>query len=92
MLLELLDALGIEADPVLVSNGTSTDGLDARLPNPGHFHHVLVRARIAGEEYWLDGTFPAVVEGTSEPAAKCPACPRTCSRTDAKVPGDDKAA
>lgn len=67
MLLGLLDALGIEAEAVLVNNGTTTDGLDTRLPNPGHFDHVLVRARIDGEEYWLDGTLPAVAEGGREP-------------------------
>ncbi|MEE4207289.1 MAG: DUF3857 domain-containing protein [Erythrobacter sp.] len=67
MLLALLDSLEIEAEPVLVSNSTTTDGLDARLPSPGHFDHVLVRARIADEDHWLDGTLPAVIEGRPDP-------------------------
>jgi len=67
MLLALLDALGIEAEAVLVNNSTNSDGLDQRLASPGHFDHVLVRATIEGEDYWLDGTLPAVAEGSSEP-------------------------
>lgn len=55
LLLGLLRALGIEADPVAVS-APSGDGLDGRLPAAGLFNHVLVRAIIAGRTYWLDGT------------------------------------
>jgi len=61
MLLGLLNALGIEAEAVLVNNSGGDDGLDARLPNPGMFDHVLVRATIGGRKYWLDGTMPDVV-------------------------------
>lgn len=61
LLLALLRELGIEAQAVLVNNGTSDDGLDERLPSPRMFDHVLVRARIDGKAYWLDGTLPAVV-------------------------------
>jgi hypothetical protein len=32
------------------------DGLDQRVPAAAQFNHVLVRARIAGKAYWLDGT------------------------------------
>ncbi|MFL0357141.1 DUF3857 domain-containing transglutaminase family protein [Erythrobacter sp. GH1-10] len=67
MLLALLDELGIEAQPVLVNNSASTDGLDDRLANPGLFDHVLVRARIGGEWIWLDGTLPEVIEGRGAP-------------------------
>lgn len=55
MLLALLRALQIEAEPVLV-NTLGDDGLDARLPSPAIFNHVLVRAKIGGASYWLDGT------------------------------------
>lgn len=61
MLLALLARLGIEAEPVLVNNSGLDDGLDERLPNPEMFDHVLVRARIGGVSYWLDGTLPPVV-------------------------------
>ena len=67
LLLALLDELGIKAEAVLVANG-GDDGLDQRLPNPGMFDHVLVRARIAGKLYWLDGTLPAVVPPTLSPS------------------------
>jgi tetratricopeptide (TPR) repeat protein len=51
----LLNGLGIEAQPALV-NSAEGDGLNERLPTPGAFDHVLVRARIGGRTYWLDGT------------------------------------
>ena len=55
LLLALLNALGIKAEPVIVSVGGG-DGLDQRLPMVSLFNHVLVRATIAGQIYWLDGT------------------------------------
>lgn len=55
MLLALLRELKIDATPVLV-NMLGGDGIDARLPNPGMFNHVLVRAKVGGQSYWLDGT------------------------------------
>lgn len=67
MLLALLGELGIPAEAVLVNNTESTDGLDQRLANPGVFDHVLVRAKIAGQSYWLDGTLPGVIEARGEP-------------------------
>ncbi|MCK0128875.1 DUF3857 domain-containing transglutaminase family protein [Erythrobacter sp. F6033] len=70
MLLALLDQLGIEAEAVLVNNNFSTDGLDKRLASPGAFDHVLVRATIDGEAYWLDGTMPPVIEGRTKPFFK----------------------
>jgi tetratricopeptide (TPR) repeat protein len=51
----LLRELGIEADPVLV-NTESGDLVANRLPAMGAFDHVIVRARIAGRSYWMDGT------------------------------------
>ena len=55
LLLALLRGMGIEAEPVVVSTAAG-DGLDARLPLSELFNHVLVRARVAGRTYWLDGT------------------------------------
>jgi transglutaminase-like putative cysteine protease/tetratricopeptide (TPR) repeat protein len=55
LLLALLDQLGIEAEPVLVSS-IGGDRLPELLPMAAAFDHVLVRARIDGAYYWLDGT------------------------------------
>lgn len=66
LLLALLRELGIEAEPVLVNNSGADDGLNQRLPSPRMFDHVLVRARIDGKAYWLDGTMPAVVPPSQE--------------------------
>ncbi|HEX7694305.1 MAG TPA: DUF3857 domain-containing transglutaminase family protein, partial [Sphingomonas sp.] len=55
LLLAMLRALGINAEPALVS-ATEGDGLDLSLPLPGRFNHVIVRATIGGKVYWLDGT------------------------------------
>ena len=54
-LLALLHGLGIDAEPVLV-NATLGDALSERLPGLSLFNHVIVRARIDGRSYWLDGT------------------------------------
>jgi tetratricopeptide (TPR) repeat protein/transglutaminase-like putative cysteine protease len=55
LLLALLRGLGIEAEPVAVS-AVHGFGLDELLPGVQPFDHVLVRAVIGGETYWLDGT------------------------------------
>lgn len=55
LLLALLRELGIHGEPVLV-NSKGGDGMNERLPDPELFDHVLVRATLAGNEYWLDGT------------------------------------
>ena len=55
LLVAILRELGIAADPVLVSS-TAGDGLDERLPTITQFDHVIVRARIAARDYWLDAT------------------------------------
>ena len=67
LLLGLLAELGIDAEPVLVNGSGGDDGLDERLPNPAMFNHVLVRARIGGASYWLDGTLPPVAEPSAIP-------------------------
>lgn len=67
LLLALLGELGIAAEPVLVQNGGADDGFDARLPNPGLFDHVLVRATIDGKKYWLDGTLPVIASASLAP-------------------------
>lgn len=55
LLLGILHALGIEAEPVLAQVKLG-DMVEDRLPMVGLFNHVLVRAHIAGKDYWLDGT------------------------------------
>ncbi len=55
LLLALLGELGVEAEPV-AANAFSGDGIDQRLPMVGLFNHVLVRAHVGGQAYWLDGT------------------------------------
>ena len=54
-LLALLHGLGIDAEPVVV-NALVGDSLNERLPTLTGFNHVIVRARIDGHSYWLDGT------------------------------------
>jgi tetratricopeptide (TPR) repeat protein len=54
LLLALLHALDIEAEPVAV-NTVDGDVLGSALPMIAAFNHVLVRAVIAGKTYWLDG-------------------------------------
>ena len=67
LLLALLSALGVEAEPVLVNSDGADDGLDQRLPSPQFFDHVLVRAHIEGQTYWLDGTLPPVAAPSVRP-------------------------
>ncbi|MDG2528739.1 DUF3857 domain-containing protein [Caulobacter endophyticus] len=55
LLLALLRELGVEAEPAIVST-TSGDGMDERVAAAGQFNHIIVRARIDGKSYWLDGT------------------------------------
>ncbi|HEU0099714.1 MAG TPA: DUF3857 domain-containing protein [Allosphingosinicella sp.] len=53
LLLALLDRLGIEAEPMLVSS-QNDDRLKEQLPSLLLFDHVLVRARIGSKTYYLD--------------------------------------
>jgi tetratricopeptide (TPR) repeat protein len=55
LLLALLDRLGIKAEAALV-HSSQGDLLASRLPSFNAFDHVIVRAEISGEIYWLDGT------------------------------------
>jgi tetratricopeptide (TPR) repeat protein len=54
LLLALLRALDIEAEPVAV-NALAGDSVGTALPMVAAFNHVLVRAHIRGKVYWLDG-------------------------------------
>lgn len=67
LLLALLRELGIEAEAVLASNSGADATLPDRLANPGMFDHVLVRAKVGGKRYWLDGTMPEVIQGREQP-------------------------
>jgi hypothetical protein len=67
LLLALLAELDIDAEPVLVNTSGADNGLDERLPSPGLFDHVLVRARVDGKPLWLDGTLPLVAAPTPTP-------------------------
>ncbi|MGH6786524.1 MAG: DUF3857 domain-containing protein [Novosphingobium sp.] len=67
LLLALLQELGIAAQAVLVNNSGNDDGLDQRLASPGMFDHVLVRAVIEGQTYWLDGTLPHPYAPSTDP-------------------------
>lgn len=55
LLLALLHELDIDAHPVAVHSSLG-DAVTERLPLVAAFDHVLVRAQIAGKDYWLDGT------------------------------------
>ena len=55
LLLSMLRAMDIEAEPVLVRS-TQGDVVSELLPMPAAFDHMIVRAVIGGKEYWLDGT------------------------------------
>jgi tetratricopeptide (TPR) repeat protein len=59
LLLTMLRELGIEAEAVLVRT-QGGDALPLLAPMPGNFDHVIVRARIGGTNYWLDGTTSGV--------------------------------
>jgi tetratricopeptide (TPR) repeat protein/transglutaminase-like putative cysteine protease len=55
LLLAMLQAMDIEAEPVLAHTALG-DFVAERLPSAAAFNHVLVRATIGGESLWLDGT------------------------------------
>lgn len=55
ILLAILDELGIEAEAVLASTNRG-ELVATSLPLPGAFNHVLVRATIDGQQYYMDGT------------------------------------
>lgn len=51
----MLRALGVEAHAALV-NTNLRHGIEGWQPAPGAFNHVLVRARIGRDVYWIDPT------------------------------------
>ena len=55
LLLAMLQAMGIDAEPVLASSQLG-DWVPERLPSAAAFDHVLVKATIDGRDAWLDGT------------------------------------
>ena len=55
LLLAVLRELGIPAEAALV-NSRGGDGINERLPTPGLFDHVVVRARLGDTTHWLDGS------------------------------------
>jgi tetratricopeptide (TPR) repeat protein len=55
LLVAVLRELGLDATPVLVSTNHG-DGLENRLPSLALFNHAIVRLRLGGRVYWLDGT------------------------------------
>jgi transglutaminase-like putative cysteine protease len=55
LLVAILRELGVEAYPALVHTLTGRV-LDASLPSPTAFNHVIVRVILKGEGHWLDPT------------------------------------
>lgn len=68
LLMALLNELGIPSEAILVNTKGLDDGLEQRLPNPEMFDHVLVRSRIGGADYFLDGTLPHVAVPSVRPS------------------------
>ncbi|MBX7527061.1 DUF3857 domain-containing protein [Qipengyuania vesicularis] len=54
----LLSEMGIDSQVVLVQT-RGGDAVAELLPIPGNFDHMIVRARIDDQDYWLDGTSTA---------------------------------
>ncbi|MGE5953366.1 MAG: DUF3857 domain-containing protein [Qipengyuania vulgaris] len=54
----LLNEMGITSQTVLVQT-RGGDAIPELLPVPGNFDHMIVRATIGGQDYWLDGTSAA---------------------------------
>ncbi len=55
LMVTMLNALGVEAQPALV-NTSLRRGVRDLQPTPAAFNHVLVHTRLDGCEYWLDPT------------------------------------
>ncbi|MBS0332049.1 MAG: hypothetical protein JSS35_04730, partial [Proteobacteria bacterium] len=69
LLLALLHALDIEAEPVLANIGQG-DLVAVRLPAPEAFNHIFVHAKVGGQDLWLDGTGRATrLEDMGDPPA-----------------------
>ncbi len=63
LLLAILRELDIEAEVVLVRS-RGGDILPETAPMPGNFDHMIVRAEVDGETFWLDGTGTGVRKDT----------------------------
>jgi|CXWL01.1.fsa_nt_gi transglutaminase-like putative cysteine protease len=55
LLVDLLAALGLEAWPAFVATELHA-GIQAFVPSPSAFDHVIVAARLAGRTVWIDPT------------------------------------
>ena len=55
LLLAMLRQMGISGEVVVVHSAAG-DSVPELLPMPADFDHMIVRAHIGGEDYWLDGT------------------------------------
>ncbi len=55
LFVKLMDELGIEAYPALVSS-TDRHAINDALPSPGVFDHVIVKLIIDDKEHWVDPT------------------------------------
>ncbi|WP_394728082.1 DUF3857 domain-containing protein [Altererythrobacter sp. GH1-8] len=51
----ILQKLGIESEIVLVAT-QGGDALPILTPLPGNFDHMIIRAKVDGTSYWIDGT------------------------------------
>ncbi|HET7863764.1 MAG TPA: DUF3857 domain-containing protein [Burkholderiaceae bacterium] len=82
----LLRALGLEANVALV-NTAQRRGIEAWLPSPGAFNHVVVQARLEGRDLWLDPT-RSLQEGSVATLAQADYGPAlvVSERTDGLVP------
>jgi transglutaminase-like putative cysteine protease len=60
--LTLLKAVDVEASPALV-NTKSKRAIAQWQPSPGAFDHVIVRAKLGDEYFWLDPTVPQQMGG-----------------------------
>ena len=54
LLIAMLKSLGIDAYPALVRYGQRNYPIDRVAPSPAEFSHVVVYARVDGEDMWLD--------------------------------------
>src|SRR5438270_4573548 len=55
LLASLMRELGVESYPALVHTERK-HGLDADLPSPMLFNHVIAEVLVGGKSYWIDGT------------------------------------
>ncbi len=59
LLLAILHELKIDAEPA-TAPAQAGDVFDTRLPSAAAFDHIIVKANVAGETLWLDGTMNGV--------------------------------